>query len=201
VGRLRNSYQSDDARAKAAFVAEMTAAVQPDVLFDLGCNSGDYSKVALENGARRVVGFDFDHAALELAYDRAKKEDLAFLPLWLDAANPSPSQGWAQGERKGFADRAGADAIVALAFIHHIAIGRNVPLDMATHWLVSLAPKGVIEFPHKADPMVQTLLAQRTDIFPDYENDRFAALLGERARIVKRVDVLPTRTLYWYERG
>lgn len=196
----RNSYQSDDARAKAAFVAEMTASVQPDVLFDLGCNSGDYSKVALESGARRVVGFDFDHAALELAYDRAKQENLAFLPLWLDAANPSPSQGWAQGERKGFADRAGADAIVALAFIHHIAIGRNVPLDMATDWLVSLAPKGVIEFPHKADPMVQTLLAQRTDIFPDYENDRFAALLGERARIVKRVDVLPTRTLYWYER-
>ncbi len=195
----RNSYQTEDMRAKAAFVAEMTAAVQPELLFDLGCNSGDYSKVALESGATRVVGFDFDHAALELAYDRAKQENLAFLPLWLDAANPSPSQGWAQGERKGFADRAGADALVALAFIHHIAIGRNVPLDMATDWLVSLAPKGVIEFPHKGDPMVQTLLAQRADIFPDYDNDRFAALLGERARIVKQVDVLPTRTLYWYE--
>ena len=196
----RNSYQSDEARAKAAFVGQMTASVQPGLLFDIGCNSGDYSKVALENGARRVVGFDFDHAALELAYDRARQEDLAFLPLWLDAANPSPAQGWAQGERKGFADRAGADALVALAFIHHIAIGRNVPLDMATDWLVSLAPRGVIEFPHKADPMVQTLLSQRTDIFPDYGNEQFAALLGNRARIVRQVDVLPTRTLYWYDR-
>lgn len=196
----RNSYQTDEARAKAAFVGEMTAAVKPDLLFDIGCNSGDYSKVALESGAKRVVGFDFDHAALELAYDRARQENLAFLPLWLDAANPSPSQGWAQDERKGFGDRASADALVALAFIHHIAIGRNVPLDMATDWLVSLAPKGVIEFPHKSDPMVQTLLSQRADIFPDYGNEQFAALLSQRARIVKQVDVLPTRTLYWFER-
>ncbi len=196
----RNSYQSDEALAKAAFVAEMTASVQPDLLFDIGCNSGDYSKVALESGAKRVVGFDFDHAALEIAYDRAQQEGLAFLPLWLDAANPSPSQGWAQGERKGLGDRANADALVALAFIHHIAIGRNVPLDMATDWLVSLAPKGVIEFPHKSDPMVQNLLSQRTDIFPGYGNDQFAALLRAKARIVKQIDVLPTRTLYWYDR-
>lgn len=196
----RNSYQSDEALAKAAFVGEMTASVKPDLLFDIGCNSGDYSKVALESGARRVVGFDFDHAALEIAYDRARQENLAFLPLWLDAANPSPSQGWAQGERKGLGERAGADALVALAFIHHIAIGRNVPLDMATEWLVSLAPRGVIEFPHKSDPMVQTLLSQRADIFPDYGNAQFAALLGSKARIVKQTDVLPTRTLYWYDR-
>ncbi|MXO93530.1 methyltransferase domain-containing protein [Erythrobacter arachoides] len=196
----RNSYQSEEARAKAAFVAEMTSASKPDLLFDIGCNSGDYSKVALESGAGRVVGFDFDHAALELAYDRARQEELAFLPLWLDAANPSPAQGWGQAERKGFGERASADALVALAFIHHIAIGRNVPLDMATDWLTALAPTGVIEFPHKSDPMVQTLLSQRDDIFPVYDNAHFASLLSQRARIVKQVEVLPTRTLYWYER-
>ena len=36
----------------------------------------------------------------------------------------------------GLAGRGNADALLALAFIHHIAIGRNVPLDMATDWLV-----------------------------------------------------------------
>jgi len=48
--------------------------------------------------------------------------------------------------------------------------------------------------------MVQNLLSQREDIFPDYDHQVFAKLLGERARIVKQVDVLPTRTLYWYDR-
>lgn len=197
----RNSYGEPEAEAKAGFVKEMVAATRPELMYDLGCNSGDYSKAALEAGAGKVIGFDFDHAALEIAFDRARAENLDFLPVWLDAANPSPAQGWNQAERMGLSDRADARAMVALAFIHHIAIGRNVPLDMATDWLVSLAPTGVIEFPHKADPMVQTLLAQREDIFPDYEKDNFERLLGSRARIVKAVDVLPTRTLYWYDRS
>ncbi|HOB14129.1 MAG TPA: class I SAM-dependent methyltransferase [Novosphingobium sp.] len=195
------SYSSPEIEAKHRFVKEMVGAVKPDLLYDIGCNSGDYSLSALDAGAKSVVGFDFDQAALEVAYRRAKDGNLPYLPLWLDAANPSPSQGWGQAERMGFSGRAAPQALLALAFIHHIAIGRNVPLDMATDWLVSQAPTGVIEFPHKADPMVQTLLAQRDDIFPDYDKDVFARLLGERARIVKQVDVLPTRTLFWYDRG
>jgi ribosomal protein L11 methylase PrmA len=194
------SYGAPEAQAKHAFVKEMVAAVKPALLYDLGCNSGDYSKSALEAGASKVIGFDFDHGALEVAYRRAQAENLDLLPVWLDAANPSPQQGWGQAERMGLANRANADAMLALAFIHHIAIGRNVPLDMAADWLVSMAPAGVIEFPHKADPMVQVLLSQRPDIFPDYDNANFAKILSARARIVKSVDVLPTRTLYWYDR-
>lgn len=194
------SYAVPEAEAKHALVKEMVAAVRPALLYDLGCNTGDYSKSALDAGARKVIGFDFDHGALELAYRRAQTENLDLLPLWLDAANPSPAQGWAEAERQAFSARAKPDAVLALAFIHHIAIGRNVPLDMAADWIVSLAPAGVIEFPHKEDAMVQLLLSQRRDIFPDYHNANFAQLLSRRARIVKSVDVLPTRTLYWFER-
>jgi ribosomal protein L11 methylase PrmA len=195
------SYAAPEAQAKHAFVREMVAATRPDLLYDLGCNSGDYSKSALEAGASKVIGFDFDHGALEVAYRRAMSEGLDLLPLWLDAANPSPSQGWGQAERKGLADRGRPGALLALAFIHHIAIGRNVPLDMAIDWLVSLAPAGVIEFPHNEEPMVQVLLSQRPDIFPDYHRQSFESHLSARARIVKSADVLPTRTLYWFERG
>ena len=72
---------------------------------------------------------------------------------------------------------------------------------MAIDWLLSLAPTGVIEFPHKDDPMVQVLLSQRPDIFPAYRNEVFAELLSARARIVKTAEVLPTRTLYWFEQS
>ena len=101
----------------------------------------------------------------------------------------------------GLSGRAKPDALLALAFIHHIAIGRNVPLEMAIDWLISLSPTGVIEFPHKEDAMVKLLLSQRPDIFPDYNNQAFATLLSQRARIVKSVDVSPTRTLYWFDRA
>lgn len=197
-----NSYGDAEAQAKRAFVQEMAGTVKPALMFDLGCNSGDYSIAALEAGAGYVVGFDFDFGALELALDRAEQGRHQFLPLWLDAANPSPSQGWGQAERKGLRERSNADAIVALAFIHHIAIGKNVPLDMVIDWLIAMAPHGVIEFPPKSDPMVQRLLAQREDIFPDYTEEAFRTAVQRRARIVSEKHLTPGgRLLVRYERS
>lgn len=197
-----NSYADAEAAAKRAFVGEMVAAVKPGLLFDIGCNSGDYSEAAFDAGARRIVGFDFDHGALERSFRRFDGAATPFLPLWLDAANPSPAQGWAQRERKGLAERAKADALVALAFVHHIAIARNVPMDMVLDWLLAMAPVGVIEFPPKSDPMVQRLLAQREDIFPDYTEAAFLALLGARARIIRSQHLSENgRLLVWYDRS
>ena len=197
-----NSYADAEAAAKRAFVSEFAAAIKPNLLFDLGCNSGDYSFAALEAGAASVVGFDFDFGALEQAFRRSQESGSAFLPLWLDAANPSPSQGWAQAERKGLSERANANAVVALAFIHHIAIGRNVPLDMAVDWIMGMAPAGVIEFPPKSDPMVQRLLAQREDIFPDYSEEAFLHHVEARGRIVASKQLSEGgRLLVWYDSG
>lgn len=197
-----NSYADAEAAAKRRFVSEMVAATRPGLLLDLGCNSGDYSLAALEAGAGRVIGFDYDHGALERAYARFDAAGADVLPLWLDAANPSPSQGWGQAERQGLAERARADALIALAFIHHIAIGRNVPLDMALDWLLAMAPVGVIEFPPKSDPMVQRLLSQRDDIFPDYDEANFLALLGARARVVRAEHLSEGgQLIVWYDRS
>lgn len=196
-----NSYCAEDASLKRAFVAEMAGMVKPRMLWDLGCNTGDYSAVALDAGAESVVGWDYDHGALDQAFHRAESEKLRFLPLWLDAANPSPSQGWAQHERKGFAERSNADALIALAFIHHIVIGRNVPLGEAVGWLVGLAPTGVIEFPTRADPMVARLLRFRDIPFDDYTEESFMAQVGARARVVRRQTIgSGTRTLVWFDR-
>jgi ribosomal protein L11 methylase PrmA len=191
-----NSYAASAREQKRAFVSRTVAALRPALLVDLGCNTGDYAVAALEAGAKRVIGFDFDHGALDGAVARADAADLPFLPLWLDAANPSPAQGWAERERKGLAERlSGADAVVALAFVHHLAIGRNVPLDMVIDWIIGLAPAGVIEFAGKDDPMVQALLAQRRDIFADYHEEAALAAIGARATIVERLRVNEGRRL------
>lgn len=196
-----NSYKSDEAVCKHRFVAKMVAQTKPAKLFDLGCNSGDYSQTASEAGAGYVVGFDFDFGALEAAVARSRAKDLSFLPLWLDAANPSPSQRWAQGERRGLHERADADAVAALAFIRHIAIARNVPLGMVIDWVMAMAPVGVIEFPPKSDPMVQQLLANRTDIFADYDPESFLAEVRRRGRVVETEELSPGgRLLVWYDR-
>lgn len=196
-----NSYGNAERQAKEFFVAEMVASARPGQLFDIGCNSGDYSQLALDSGADSVVGFDFDFGALERAYSRFEQSGAPVLPLWLDAANPSPDQGWAGEERMSFAKRANADALLALAVIHHLAIGRNVPLDMAVDWLMSLAPVGVIEFPSKRDVMVKTLLATREDIFPDYNEVTFLAAISARGAIRKQAHLgKEGRLMVWYDR-
>ena len=197
-----NTYAGEEATAKRDFVAAFAREVKPRLLWDLGCNTGAYSAAALGAGAQYVVGFDFDHGALERAYARAEAEKLDFLPLFLDAANPSPFQGWRGLERKSLQARASADAIVALAFEHHLAIGRNVPLPQVVSWLCELAPRGVIEFVRKEDPTIQQMLALREDIFPDYTQEAFEQLLRTNARIVRSQQVSSAgRTLYWYDRS
>jgi ribosomal protein L11 methylase PrmA len=196
------TYDTDEQKAKKRFVADFCGKVRPKQLWDIGCNTGDYSEVALQSGASRVIGFDFDQGALERAYARSRAKKLAFLALYQDGANPSPDQGWANAERKSVMSRGGANAIVALAFEHHLAIGRNIPLPGVVEALVKMAPQGVIEFVQKGDPTVQQLLALREDIFPDYTEATFEKALKAKARIVKQETVSSSgRTLYWFDRS
>lgn len=196
-----NSYAGEETSQKRQFVADFVAATKPGLIFDLGCNTGDYSALALKSGARVSVGFDLDHGVLDYAYDRARRESLNFLPLHLDAANPSPEQGWLQAERQGMERRARGDAVLALALVHHLVIARNIPLDGLLDWITGIAPRGVIEFVPKADPMVQRLLQLRQDLFDDYGQENFESLLAARGHIVKSQTVSSSgRTLYSYER-
>ena len=197
-----NSYSADDEREKQSFVQDFIAQRRPALLWDLGCNTGAYSALALDSGAERVIGFDFDQGALERAYARAAAQSLPFTPLFLDATNPSPDQGWNHRERKSLQARAGADALLALAFMHHLAIARNVPLEQVVGWLIALAPSGVLEFVDKSDPQVERMLALRDDIFRDYRKEAFLAAVSAHARII-RSQALPSgsRLLVHYERA
>jgi ribosomal protein L11 methylase PrmA len=198
----KNSYQADEEAAKHKFIATFVNSVSPEAVWDIGCNTGEYSKCALEAGASSVIGFDADQGALEIAYSRACSESLSLLPLYLDAANPAPAQGWAQMERKGLDSRNSPDALLALALVHHLAIGRNIPLEKVVEWLVSLAPQGVIEFVEKSDPMVQELLRVREDVFENYSAEFFQAAIKKRAEIFKVEKISASgRQLFWYKRN
>jgi ribosomal protein L11 methylase PrmA len=196
-----HTYAGEERGKKQAFVARFVRSTKPAMLWDFGCNTGEYAELALTEGAARVIGFEADHGALDRAFARASERQAAFLPLYMDAANPSPGQGWNQQERRGLAARAPADALLALAFTHHLAIGRNVPLDDVAAWLTALAPRGVVEFVPKADPTVQLMLSSREDVFDDYCEEAFTAALGRHARICHADTVSATgRRLFEYER-
>jgi len=196
-----HNYQNHEVTQKLAFIQQFAATVKPAQLWDIGCNDGKFSEAALNAGAGQVFGFDADIGALEYAYVHASKTQQRFFPLLLDLTNPSPGMGWALTERQSWLSRAKPDAIQALALIHHLAMSHNIPLAHIVKLLVALAPQGVIEFVPKADPMVQTLLALREDIFPDYTQAYFETYLSQQATIIKQEQVTASgRILYWYQR-
>jgi len=122
--------------------------------------------------------------------------------LYFDATNPSANIGWFQNERKGFIERTNFDAIIALAFEHHLCIGKNIPLNGVIKWLVSLAPKGLIEFVPKNDETIKKMLEFKGDIFPNYTETYFEKCLLNNAEIISK-DVVSNskRTIYEYKRN
>lgn len=197
-----SSYDSSEASRKAEAVRAFVAAAKPEQLWDLGCNTGEFAAVALEAGAGDVIGFDSDFGALESACERARTDRLRFLPLYQDLANPSPDQGWGQAERRSLAGRSrSADALMALAVVHHLAISRNVPLPRIAAWLVSLAPRGLVEFVPRGDRRVDDLLTLRGDRFAEYAPEAWEVALQPYAEIRKAETVSASgRRLYTYER-
>lgn len=195
------SYSEESKRQKRAFVAEFIGATTPSRLLDLGCNTGEYSALALASGAGTVIGLESDFSTLDTAFRRAQDEKIAFLPLYQDIADGSPDLGWRLAERASLRSRLRADAVLALAVVHHLAIGRNLPLNEVVNEIISFAPCGVIEFVDKDDPMVRRLLALREDIFSEYTTGDFRGAITRVARIRRELPLDGgSRMLFWFER-
>ena len=177
------SYGDRATAAKIRLVGEFAGRSPGTIAWDLGANTGRYSRVVADSG-KHVVAFDIDPAAAEQHYRSLRSEDRRdILPLVLDLANPSPGIGWAGRERPSLLARSRPDLVVALALVHHLAITRNVPLDMLLDLFADLAPWAIVEFVPREDPMVQRLLATREDIFPTYTLAGFRAASDARFTI------------------
>lgn len=198
---VANSYNAEAAALKRAFVARFASTCRPATLLDVGCNTGDFSAIALANGAGFAVGFEGDADTLDRAFRRARSETLAFLPLYQDLANPSSGQGWNGAERRPIGARVKVDAVLALAVLHHLVLARNVPLSSAIDWAIGLAPRGVLEFVPLDDPMAVELLGRRSTEGLDYSEEGFIRHLARRATVVESC-ILPGsgRRLFAFER-
>lgn len=171
-------------QAKDELVRTMLDAAGGMVVWDLGANAGRYSAIAADLG-RRVIAWDVDPAATERHYRRIRGAGGGdVLPLLVDLANPSPPIGWALEERPSMIDRADADVVLGLALVHHLAIGRNIPLARIARFFRRLGPGLIVEFVGRDDPMVERLLATREDVFHDYHPDGFRAAFETEYRIV-----------------
>jgi hypothetical protein len=195
------NYSDKGQEQKKELVRSMLRSMAAKTVWDLGANTGVFSTVAAEI-ADQVLSFDIDPAAVEKNYlvCRQKKQE-RILPLLLDLTNPSAGIGWDLTERHSLIERGPADAILALALIHHLAIGNNVPLPRIAAFFQRLADRLIIEFVPKTDSQVSRLLVTREDIFVNYTQQDFEQAFQRYYVIEEKTAIVDSqRTLYRMKR-
>jgi len=191
------NYTAAAADQKLRLVAEYLDAVGPSTAWDLGANTGRFSRLAAERGAS-TVAWDVDPACVERHFrDVVARGERRVLPLRLDLANPSPSLGWDHSERSSLIDRGPVDVAMALALVHHLAISGNVPLPRVASFLRRACRSLIVEFAPKADSQVRRLLSGRVDVFEDYTAAGFESAFAEHFAIERSGRIVDgERTLY-----
>lgn len=193
------NYSDKAMESKRRIVSEMLdkTSPRPGSLWDLGANAGEFSRVAAGK-CENVIAWDVDPAAVEINYLECSKAGVTnVLPLVQDLTNPSPEIGWELAERKSFVSRGPADALLALALVHHLAIGNNVPLGRIAQFFRRLGVWLIVEFVPKSDSQTQRLLAAKRDVFSDYNQARFESEFSSCFEIAHKAAVDESeRTLY-----
>lgn len=197
----KNNYKSDSMTHKGNLVGKYIKQVSPKTVWDMGANTGYFSRIAAKSGAQ-VLAFDIDFGAVEKGYADIKKNgETNILPLFSDLTNPTPATGWMNKERESLLQRAPADVVLSLALVHHLAITHNLPFEYLAECFAALGKHLIIEFVDKKDSQVQILLSTRVDIFPHYTREDFEKVFSMYFTIKEKTSIKGSlRTLYLMER-
>ena len=191
------NYSHKAFREKKSLVQEMLKSIKPKKVWDIGANTGEFSRLAAQLGAYTVAS-DIDALAVERNYLQTKAaKETNLLPLIIDLTNHSPSLGWENMERASYLSRGPADVVMALALVHHLAIGNNVPFIKIAEMLSRMGKYAIVEYVPKSDSNAIRLLQSRKDIFDGYTESGFEKSFSLYFSIVTRASIVGSkRVLY-----
>ncbi len=165
---------------------------------DLGANDGAFSKLLAEQGIKTIAA-DFDPYCINDLYISLRgRKETNIQPMIIDLVLPSPAIGVNNEERPSFIKRSSADLVLALALVHHLAIGKNIPFDKIAALFQQLNRKWlIIEFIPKTDEKIKLMLTVKKDIYTDYTKDNFEKAFEQYYKVEKKQDIGGSgRTLY-----
>lgn len=169
---LRNEYLEE----KKRIIKEWIKWIAPEIkdASDLGANDGEFSRLFAEEGIN-CLSADLDPNCIDRLYIKIKKENIRSIqPIIQDLSLPSPPLGWNNEEHRSFIGRAERDAVLALALIHHLVIGKNIPMNKAAHFFSKLCKKWlIIEFVHADDEKVVFMADGKPELIEKYSIEAF----------------------------
>jgi SAM-dependent methyltransferase len=159
----RSHYQATGLERKREIVARWLSGAAPTWVADLGCNQGEFSLIAAGIARAGVIAVDADMPAIEHLRTRLTA-DTPIYTVCAGLDDLPAGRGWMGREYRGLPQRLGAqaDVTMALALIHHLAIGRSIPLPEVAELMAAATRRHlIVEYVEPQDPMVQELLVSR----------------------------------------
>lgn len=203
------SEPSIDWTNKQNVVHDALVRFDPATVLDIGCNTGWFSLLAAKLGGN-VVGVDLDEACIDSLFAAAKRERLPVLPLVANLMAPPPDIFAKTFENEPSLSKIGGDKplypspekrlecemVMALAIVHHLALGQGHSFERIASTLSGLASRYLcVEFVQRDDKMVVDdpgffpAMVKSPDSFGWYHVDGFVAALR---RHFDEIQVLPS---------
>lgn len=185
-----NSYSGTSFSHKKKIVSSfLNVSKKSKTVLDLGSNQGIFSFLAVEQGFE-TIALDYDHACIDRIYLISKKRGYKnILPIVNDLSNPSPALGWSHNERDSLMARFKSDIVLALALMHHLIIGNNVPLVKCVDFMAEITGKYlIIEYVPTDDSQVKEMVMLRSD-FHNYSETDFVREFGKKFKVLKKEKV------------
>jgi len=193
------SEPSVDWTNKQNVVHDALVRFSPATVLDIGSNTGWFSLLAAKLGSN-VVGVDLDEACIDSLFAAAKRERLPVLPLVANLMVPppdifaktfadEPSLSRIGGDKALYPSpekRLACEMVMALAIVHHLALGQGHSFERIAATLSGLATRYLcVEFVQREDRMVVDdpgffpAMVRSPRSFDWYNVDGFVAALRE----------------------
>jgi hypothetical protein len=179
------SQRDDYLSVKTALVNTLASGINFESVADFGANKGEFAKYFSGKGIPTIAS-DADPFCVNSIY---KLHDPNLQPVVMDLASPTPATGLNNTERASFISRAKVDLGLALALIHHLSVGRNIPFEKSAAFFKMLTRTLVIEFVPVTDEKIKLMLANKKNIYSWYTEAGFENSYSKLFHIVSKKPV------------
>jgi SAM-dependent methyltransferase len=196
----RNHYTAAQSTEKFAWVSGVLDELQPARVLDIGANTGEFSALAAEKGAR-VIALERDAAAADRLFQMSRAKRLAIQTIHADLSRPTPAVGWENRESTTLIQRleGQSDLVLMLAVIHHLLLMEQIPLAAIVELCHRLTFRYlVIEWVPVEDPMFQSLMRGRDELYGSLAEADLLNACKERFHVLRRQSLDNGRVLFLF---